>query len=944
MLFDLFTIEFPPDLLDFIGLTTLFYQKHYQKMTQSSLSIVLLSAFQARLVNGKSFDEIREFNSILPFRRKLKLEMSRVRGRLQNLSKEADSFLLNLSSTANHSLLLLPGADEYFGVRTARLSSTLEPYANKSAVNQVVDSFFAQYSFKEVSFDLLRAFNTFLARIPESYRTQLEKFVDGNFDWAMSKELVELHLKSLEAWLVDEEHHKKKLAAADSEEEEYIQVEKLRNKTPLEAAFIDFLNAMDADDKRNHKMWLEILKPINVLISKNDEYKSRFGPVPGAGLFSKLSDKASGLKDKLWSSTKESEKKDVEQAKFIIKIFFLSKSILAFNRDLYVYNTMMLNEKRGGHFSDDLLLLDDDYNQFSARFDSYIDKCDQTPINTEDGACEEYMKHHGLNCAAFRYLLVNKLQVKIFSYRQAGYQTLRVVEALNPRTSSSDQTIESLWLRDDGQPPVGIAADSEFRQLVGSHASMIGKYRASLLNLSSMIKRDDFASSKKSTSMNKLVSFFDEPSLRASACEWIEAYMAATHDQSLVQLINIRMWLDGCHLSLFEFQSILSLLITLISFYKCELNYLLLLANSVDQTKLLDVLLYLRIEYQLGRRLSADSKLLALINAIQSSRYKSMLAVKLASFNDLIDEDDLAKIMLMLQNASNGAEQLEKIGLEEWIAIAREQKWSEIGCMLKQYGSIGYYLGLLDQKGFKSEEARMRELFDKSVVIPEKLVALASQWIVMRERDVDVVFDELGEYLAKAIDFPSLNDRETKHQLITSEREQSELLEFMLDGEFYETMCAASDRTIDDLVEKVVGLHDTEQQAIERRDKVRRIAGLFKDPKCESVKWLKKFDNALYQLRKIRLRDTQRMAILCAVEGGDRVLEQVNTGEGKSLIIAAIASIHLKMGKRYVDVITSSPVLAERDAKEMSLLYNQLGLSVAHNCSEDLEERKKVTR
>ena len=46
------------------------------------------------------------------------------------------------------------------------------------------------------------------------------------------------------------------------------------------------------------------------------------------------------------------------------------------------------------------------------------------------------------------------------------------------------------------------------------------------------------------------------------------------------------------------------------------------------------------------------------------------------------------------------------------------------------------------------------------------------------------------------------------------------------------------------------------------------------------------------------------------------IIEQIQTGEGKSLIITFLATIKAFSGKK-VDVLTSSPVLAERDAKKM---------------------------
>ncbi len=57
---------------------------------------------------------------------------------------------------------------------------------------------------------------------------------------------------------------------------------------------------------------------------------------------------------------------------------------------------------------------------------------------------------------------------------------------------------------------------------------------------------------------------------------------------------------------------------------------------------------------------------------------------------------------------------------------------------------------------------------------------------------------------------------------------------------------------------------------------------------------------------------------------------QVGTGEGKSTIVSVLGIINALKGKK-VDIITSSPVLAERDAKEKAGLYKMFGLTCADN-------------
>ncbi|CAF1439927.1 unnamed protein product [Adineta steineri] len=120
------------------------------------------------------------------------------------------------------------------------------------------------------------------------------------------------------------------------------------------------------------------------------------------------------------------------------------------------------------------------------------------------------------------------------------------------------------------------------------------------------------------------------------------------------------------------------------------------------------------------------------------------------------------------------------------------------------------------------------------------------------------------------------------------------------------------------------------------------MAALLKNPSGNgSVKHLMKIDAAIKNIFGVNLRETQKMAIIYAVESGKNFLSQVNTGEGKSYIVASIAIIRAQQFKS-VDIITSSSVLAQRDVKDMRPLYEAMHLNVAHNCTEGLEDRKQA--
>ncbi|CAF4947933.1 unnamed protein product, partial [Rotaria socialis] len=83
---------------------------------------------------------------------------------------------------------------------------------------------------------------------------------------------------------------------------------------------------------------------------------------------------------------------------------------------------------------------------------------------------------------------------------------------------------------------------------------------------------------------------------------------------------------------------------------------------------------------------------------------------------------------------------------------------------------------------------------------------------------------------------------------------------------------------------------------------------------------------------EFNLSDAQILSCLIALNANvdEGRLLQIGTGEGKSTIVSVLAVIHALKGKK-VDIITSSPVLAERDAKEKAKFYNMFDLQCSDN-------------
>jgi len=85
--------------------------------------------------------------------------------------------------------------------------------------------------------------------------------------------------------------------------------------------------------------------------------------------------------------------------------------------------------------------------------------------------------------------------------------------------------------------------------------------------------------------------------------------------------------------------------------------------------------------------------------------------------------------------------------------------------------------------------------------------------------------------------------------------------------------------------------------------------------------------------QKFEPRTIQILSLLLLLDASEKEiarLAQIKTGEGKSVIIAMFAAIQALNG-RQVDVVTTSPLLAKRDADNKKTFYKMLSLTVGEN-------------
>uniref|UniRef100_A0AC34G251 Uncharacterized protein n=1 Tax=Panagrolaimus sp. ES5 TaxID=591445 RepID=A0AC34G251_9BILA len=615
--------------------------------------------------------------------------------------------------------------------------------------------------------------------------------------------------------------HHEKLESKKNSAEKQSKKEALREANEAEQKLEQLVQEIGKDSK----LWTHILQSLVDPINNTDLHK-RFGKVPSTkkeegkeeqGYFEALKRKAKDLKNYVLKN--DDYENSLNIAKFALQFFGESQLILTYNRHLYDMNELMSIEK--GQKPSVGVYIDDGADE---NFDKFMQKVETHPLKVESEECEKYMKEHKLGCASMRCLLAYTTSSQIMSYVKNGYQELQKIEHFNHNAKS--ENLQILWIEE--KQAYGIEIDADYRKLVKAIEDITQKFSSNLRNCFLTEKKLDFSNIKDV----KTFSQFYDKTFQASVMEWTEQYFALTKDQKLLQSLYNRFYIDGNHLTPYELQFILLSLAHLQTINRSPIDFLLLLISSVSQGDIINVILYIRIVYDRSTLFRDNGKIYKAIELIESPRYKALLALRINEHGQSVDSEQIYKILLMLQHASNNSEQLENIGLSEWIDIANKQKWSEIGGLIKKYGPIGYYLGILDGKNKNTEERLMRQMFDHVKYVSEKQIAEFTQLIangdILGDKEF---FDKLEDYFKLGNDFqcPSISEHSKLPHLFTDQAEQSKFIKFVDSKNRADPLLPDGERTIDEIEKLVVGLHDVNEEDKNRRlHEIKHVANLIR--------------------------------------------------------------------------------------------------------------------
>ncbi|XP_026798764.3 protein translocase subunit SecA-like [Pangasianodon hypophthalmus] len=154
------------------------------------------------------------------------------------------------------------------------------------------------------------------------------------------------------------------------------------------------------------------------------------------------------------------------------------------------------------------------------------------------------------------------------------------------------------------------------------------------------------------------------------------------------------------------------------------------------------------------------------------------------------------------------------------------------------------------------------------------------------------------------------------------------------------------EKSLEKIIEEIEAERDIDRNTLKDvRDIVLSVSSSPSDPVSthlyDKKEKLVKLCKAVEDTKGWKPRSTQMVSWCIMVLSGSSQLIQVGTGEGKSCIVAMFAAYRAMMGES-VDIISSSQVLAERDAKEWLLFYKKLGITVDYNVNKtEVEDLRK---
>ncbi|RVE46545.1 hypothetical protein evm_008836 [Chilo suppressalis] len=407
---------------------------------------------------------------------------------------------------------------------------------------------------------------------------------------------------------------------------------------------------------------------------------------------------------------------------------------------------------------------------------------------------------------------------------------------------------------------------------------------------------------------------------------------------------------EGRHVSSQELYCLVNSILTFIIEDRNEQNAFCWIVAAHYQRNWIDELILLQLENCFRKQLAEKSKWREYLSKIENKNILLVFKIKLDQHksSSSISTQCVEDTLRLLSNIPNEAVNLEGLELSEWPYALKEKYWTyKLSKLVDwQKGDLStasyYILSIVNIFGTLLVEKLIGSL-GKEKMSSDVLTKILSnfhneKWNLSEEELNTLNSCSIHEWVQKM---------QQKFAAKKEERKLSQLLELI----------TSNANTSNEILKKMPII----KNHVENIDKYvisGKPVGNFTEADIKN--WVKEFhsnigngkqdvkeemlaviERAIVLTKKIKLRDSQKLTVLALLTNDRSTLAQVSTGEGKSFIIVA-ASIMKALCKEKLDIVTSSSVLAKRDAEGNRDIFKLFGINVSHNCSEDIEKRKEA--
>ncbi|XP_035792439.1 uncharacterized protein LOC118466796 [Anopheles albimanus] len=460
--------------------------------------------------------------------------------------------------------------------------------------------------------------------------------------------------------------------------------------------------------------------------------------------------------------------------------------------------------------------------------------------------------------------------------------------------------------------------------------------------------------------LNDIMKYFDDDREKQEMTKKFNKISQYIGYPEIVHNIQRRFACEGRHVSYEELSCMINSVLSTFNDREEHLNIVSWIVAAYSQQNWIDELVLMKIEDYLKIQIKDKKEWRAYLSKIENKKLLVLLHEKLDSLNlgSSVTYQCFADIFYLLSKIAHEPLRLTSLELSEWPYALREKYWifmlsTLIGSEADQSTSLLYYLLSIENTyGTKLTEQvvqSLQEVRKYESLSPRQLEKVFcnfhdEKWIL----NAHVIESFNGSRLDSWID-----SMEMRFTADGKERSMKQLIELIENNGNTSRNIMDALPIMSDFISNALKAQRIREMFLEEtittKDDIKKCAKSIRDAirdknlsaRDSLGKILNVIDKAIELELGFALRDTQKLAILSLTINPRNTLAQVSTGEGKSLIVVATAIIKALQGKK-VHIVTSSPVLAKRDAEDNAKIFNLFDVYASHNCNEDIEKRKEA--